>query len=90
MFLILKKKLKTTTFRRSTNVIIKSKNKCLLQSIKWYKVVNEMKLTHFAVTSFLSALILEREDYKLLRKRRRKKIKANKKATTDLLSLTGK
>ena len=67
MFLILKKKLKTTTFRRSTNVIIKSKNKCLLQSIKWYKVVNEIKLTHFAVTSFLSALILEREDYKLLK-----------------------
>lgn len=50
-------------------------------------MVNEIKLTHFAVTSFLSALILEREDYKLLRNRRRKKIKANKKATTDLLSL---
>ena len=58
-----------------------------MQSIKWYKVVNEIKLTHFAVTSFLSALILEREDYKLLRNRRRKKIKANKKAATDLLSL---
>lgn len=50
-------------------------------------MVNEIKLTHFAVTSFLSALILEREDYKLLRNRRRKKIKANKKAATDLLSL---
>ena len=58
-----------------------------MQSIKWYKVVKEIKLTHFAVTSFLSALILEREDYKLLRNRRRKKIKANKKAATDLLSL---
>lgn len=56
-------------------------------SVVEYKMVQMVKLTHFAVTSFLSALILEREDYKLLRNRRRKKIKANKKAATDLLSL---